>query len=368
MGEYCRFLRRTYSKEESECDSSTTPTIFKLRTASDMDRCDVGLPLVEYDRRMPKIEAYVPKILDQKYLTKREQTWMLVEIPDDPDYSDYTLAALRPCRTTAWEKHAQERSDGFFSPAGWVPRYPEPGKWYKHRPGAALLHHQDYPDTCERLRFLVRLSDVLNRAALDRTQDWFFLTLPHSSNSPAPENVGDLLLFAADLVGNERLRPGYLSISAGRHNTRLWQCKAPLRVLWDYSQVASLRCGQKVQGFTTLNSVENSSQLADSTNTGTSEGIHFAMVALHCLPEGISSDENRNLRALQAPGVCYLPHEELDPDILEEEKRQQAMAASQSGMKKQPQPTRAPSTASSSAPASKAKPGRNGRNKAVTFQ
>ena len=92
------------------------------------------------------------------------------------------------------------------------------------------------------------------------------------------------------------------------------------------------------------------------------------MVALHCLPEGISSDENRNLRALQAPGVCYLPHEELDPDILEEEKRQQAVAASQSGMKKQPQPTRAPSTASSSAPASKAKPGRNGRNKAVTFQ
>ena len=367
MGEYSRFLRETYSKDESEQDTPTSPTVFKLRTASQMDRCEVGLPLFEYDRRMPKIEAYVPKEEDQRYLTKREQAWMLVEIPADPDYSEYALAALRPRRTLAWEKYAQERSDGFFSPAGWVPKYPEPSKWYKHRPGAALIHHQDYPETCKRLRLLVRLSDVLSRAALDRRQDWFFLNLPHSTNSPAPENVGDLLLFAADLVGNDRLRPGHLAISAGRHNSRLWQCKTPLRALWDYSQVASLRCGQEVQVFTTLNSVENSSRLVDCTDTEAGEGIHFAMVALHCLPQGISSDENRDLRALQAPGACYLPHEDLDQDILAEEQRQQAILASQSSNKKQTQANQAPST-SSGVPSSKAKVGRSGRNKAVSFQ
>ena len=367
MGEYSRFLRETYSKDEGDQDTPTSPTIFKLRNKSQMDRRDVGLPLFEYDRRMPKIEAYVPKEEDQRYLTKREQTWMLVEIPADPDYSQYALAALRPTRTIAWEKYAQERSDGFFSPAGWIPKYPEPGKWYKHRPGAALTHHQDYPETCKRLRLLVRLSDALNRAALDRTQDWFFLNLPHSTNSPAPENVGDLLLFAADLVGNDRLRPGHLTVSAGRHNSRLWQCKTPLRVLWDYSQVASLRLGQEVPTFTTLNSVENSSRLVGCTDTGAGEGVHFAMVAIHGLPQGISSDEDRELRALQAPGVCYLPHEELDQDILAEEQRQQAITASQPSNKKQTQANRAPS-ASSVVPSSTAKVGRSGRSKALSFQ
>ena len=115
MGEYCRFLRETYSKDESDHDTPTSPTVFKLRTAKEMDRCDVGLPLLEYDRRMPKVTAYVPKEKDQRHLTKQEQTWMLVEIPADPDYSEYALAALRPRRTIAWEKYAQERSDGFFS-------------------------------------------------------------------------------------------------------------------------------------------------------------------------------------------------------------------------------------------------------------
>ena len=242
------------------------------------------------------------------------------------------------------------------------------------RHSMTLSRHQDTPlqtpATLETLgstsAVLIRLSDVLNRAALDRTQDWFFLNLPHSVNSPAPENVGDLLLFVADLVGNDRLPPGYLTISAGRHNSRLWQCKTPLRVLWDYSQVASLRCDQDVQGFTTLNSVESFSRLAEGIHTGASEGVHFAMVALHCLPQGIASDENRDLRALQAPGVCHLPHEDLDPDILAEEKRESAMLASQSSSKKQTQSTRAPA-ASSSAPASKPKMGRGGRNKAVTF-
>ena len=361
MGEYSRILRETYSKGESDHDTLSYSTIFKLRNASQMDLRDVGLPLFEYDRRKPKIEAYVPTEEDQRHLTKREQTWMLVEIPADPDYSQYALAALRPLRTIAWEKHAQERSDGFFSPAGWIPKYPEPAKWYKHRPGIALNHHQDYPDTCKRLRLLVRLSDALNRAALDRTQDWFFLNLPHSTDSPAPENVGDLLLFAADLVGNDRLRPGHLTVSAGRHNDRLWQCKTPLRVLWNYSQVASLRLGQEVPAFSTLNSVDNSSLLVGCTDIGTGEGAHFAMVAIHCLPQGISSDEDRDLRALQAPGVCYLPHEELDKDILAEEQMQQAMIASQSN-KKHAQANRAAS-ASSVVPLPKASVGRGGRKK-----
>ena len=367
MGEYSRFLRETYSKDESDQDTLAYFTAFQLRTASQMVRRDVGLPLFEYDRRMPKVEACVPKEEDQRLLTKREQSWMLVEIPADPDYSQYALAALRPFRTVPWEKYAQERSDGFFSPAGWIPNYPEPGKLYKHRPGIALAHHQDYPDTCKRLRLLVRLSDALNRAALDRTQDWFFLNLPHSTDSPAPENVGDLLLFVADLVGNDRLRPGHLTISAGRHNDRLWQCKTPLRVLWNYSQVASLRRGQEVPAFSSLNSVENASRLAGCTDTGASEGVHFAMVAIHCLPQGISSDEDRELRALQAPGVCYLPHEELDKDILAEEKKQQALLTSQPNNKKQAQANRAASS-SSGVPLPKANSGRGGRNKAVSFQ
>ena len=171
MEEYSRILRETYHKDEGDYDTIAYSTVFKLRNGSQMDLRDVGLPLFEYDRRKSKIEAYVPTEEDQRHLTKREQSWMLVEIPAVPDYSQYALAALRPLRTIAWEKYAQERSDGFFSPAGWIPKYPEPGKWYKHRPGSALKHHQDYPDTCKRLRLLVRLSDALNRAALDRTQD-----------------------------------------------------------------------------------------------------------------------------------------------------------------------------------------------------
>ena len=61
------------------------------------------------------------------------------------------------------------------------------------------------------------------------------------------------------------------------------------------------------------------------------------------------------------------PHEDLDPDILAEEQRQQALLASQPCSKKQIQSTRAPS-ASSGAPSSKAKTGKSGWNKAVSFQ
>ena len=213
----------------------------------------------------------------------------------------------------------------------------------------------------------MRLSDALNRAALDRTQDWFFLDLPHSAELPATETVGDLLLFVADLVGNDRLRPGHLTISAGRSNDRLWQCKTPLRVLWNYSQVASLRLAQEVPAFSTLNSVENSSLLTGKTDTAASEGTHFAMVAIHCLPEGISSDEYRDIRDLHAPGVCHLPHEELDKEVLAEEQRQKAAIASQSNNKKHAQAGRAAS-ALPSVPSSKASAGRGGRSKVASFQ
>ena len=77
MGEYSRFLRETYSKDEGDQDTLVYSTIFKLRNASQMHLRDVGLPLFEYDRRMPKVEAYVPTEEDQRHLTKREQSWML---------------------------------------------------------------------------------------------------------------------------------------------------------------------------------------------------------------------------------------------------------------------------------------------------
>ena len=70
--------------------------------------------------------------------------------------------------------------------------------------------------------------------------------------------------------------------------------------------------------------MENSSLLTGDTDTATSEGVHFAMVAIHCLPEGISSGEYRDLRDLHAPGVCHLPHEELDKEALAEEQRPKA--------------------------------------------
>ena len=91
------------------------------------------------------------------------------------------------------------------------------------------------------------------------------------------------------------------------------------------------------------------------------------MVAVHCLPQGISSDEDRELRALQAPGVCYLQHDELDQDILAEEQRRQAISTSQSSNKKQDQANRTASS-SSVAPLAKVKAGRGGRNKTVSFQ
>ena len=150
------------------------------------------------------------------------------------------------------------------------------------------------------------------------------------SISSSVRNTKSVLQSVMNMAGSirlptDRLRPGHLTISAGRHNGRLWQCKTPLRVLWNYSQVASLRLGQEVPVFSTLNSVEISSRLVGCTDLGAGEGAHFAMVAIHCLPQGISSDEDRELRALQAPGVCCLPHEELDKDILAEEQKQQAI-------------------------------------------
>ena len=60
--------------------------------------------------------------------------------------------------------------------------------------------------------FLLCLSDALSRAAMDCTQDCFFVDLPILDDTTT-ESVGDLLLFAAELVGNDRLRPGHLAIS-----------------------------------------------------------------------------------------------------------------------------------------------------------
>lgn len=50
-------------------------------------------------------------------------------------------------------------------------------------------------------------------------------------NDAALDTVGDLLMFVAEVVGNDRLRPHHLALSAGRPNERLWQGKTPLLIL-----------------------------------------------------------------------------------------------------------------------------------------
>ena len=206
----------------------------------------------------------------------------------------------------------------------------------------------------------MRLSDALNRAALDHTQDSFFIDLQNLAELPATENVGDLLLFAAELVGNDRLRPDHLTISAGRPNDRLWQCKT-------HSHVASLKLTQEVTAFSLLNSFEHCSPLTGIVATAAGEGVHFAMVAIHCLPEGVASDEHRELRDAHVPGLCRLPHEELAKEEIAKEQRQLAGGTAQAGSKRHNLAIRV-APAPSSAPAMKASEGRGGRNKTVSFQ
>ena len=70
-----------------------------------------------------------------------------------------------------------------------------------------------HPCNCQKLRFLVRLSDALSQAAVDCTQDWFFLDLPIFASAPT-ETVGDLLLFAAELETTDCERATWLSAEA----------------------------------------------------------------------------------------------------------------------------------------------------------
>ena len=210
--DYRCIVREVHCRIVNENEESCHPTSFSLRNARKLDKVDVGIPLFEYDNRNCKIEDFVPKKEDQIQLTRKEQSWLLVDIPIVPDYPDYAWPALRPARTVPWEKHAQERSAGYYSPAGFKPRYPEPSKWYKRRPGSDFKSCSQHPCKCHRLRFLLCLSDALSRAAMDCTQDCFFVDLPILDDTTT-ESVGDLLLFAAELVGNDRLRPGHLAIS-----------------------------------------------------------------------------------------------------------------------------------------------------------
>ena len=145
---------------------------------------------------------------------------------------------------------------------------------------------------------------------MDCTQDWFFLDLPILAATPT-ETVGDLLLFAAELVGNDRLRPGYLALSAGRPNSRLWQCNTPLIVLWNYLHIASLKLTGEVTAFTSLNSADHTSQLGMNEDAMKEEGEYFAMASISSLPEWVISDELKELRENRATGPCRLPHEEL---------------------------------------------------------
>lgn len=117
----------------------------------------------------------------------------------------------------------------------------------------------------------------------------------------------DLLLFAAELVGNDRLRSGQMALSAGRPNERLWQRKAPLLVLWNHLHIASLKPTVEVAAFASLNSAEHLSTLGNVADAVKQEGEYFAMAAVHSLPEWVISDECRDLRDKYATGPCRLP-------------------------------------------------------------
>ena len=118
-------------------------------------------------------------------------------------------------------------------------------------------------------------------------------------------------MFAAELVGNDRLRPGYLALSAGLPNSRLWQCKTPLIVLWNHLHIASLKLTGEVTAFTSLNSADHTSKLGMNEDATKKEGEYFAMAAISSLPEWVISDELKELREICATGPCRLPHEKL---------------------------------------------------------
>ena len=377
MHDYIRILQEHHHAKEPTSEDEHDRPPFHLRKADQLKKKDIGYPLFVYDK-MVKVEGLVPKQEDQQLLTKKEQSWLLVEIPIAPDYPTYAWAAFRPPREVPWQIYAQERSDGYFAPAGWNPKYPEPGKWYKRKPGSAFSHSLEHPTRKLRLRMLVRLSDALTHAALDHTQDWFFIDLPMFEDSPDTDTIGDLLLFAMELVGNQRLRSGHLALSAGGPNERLWQRKMPLSVLWNHLQVASLKPNVEVTAYASLNNPDHLSTLGKLSEE---EGEYFAMAAVHSLPDWVIADESKELRDQYANGPCRLPHEEMPEALLAEERTPPPSSARSSSRNKQNVPPRTStaatktnkSTSSTSAAAAKANKsapssGKRGKQGAFSFQ
>jgi len=144
----------------------------------------------------------VPKVEDALVLTKRLQSWRLVELSDTADYVKNCWAALRPLRDLPWEQYAQQRSDGFYAPPGFIPKFPEPKKWYQRQAGSNFHHRPFHPDQPKRLRILVRLSEAHSFEALNTVQDWFFVDLMLQVNE-IPPTVGDLLFFTINAVGRD---------------------------------------------------------------------------------------------------------------------------------------------------------------------
>lgn len=192
----------------SDADETSHPDLFHLRSSADLDYVVDGHSLFITPCPETAIESFVPRKCDQLQLTKKQQSWLLVGIPDAPDYATYAWAALKPPRTILWERYAQESSDGYYAPPGFIPRNPEPGKYYHRRPGSDFLSCHHHPSNSKQLRVLVRLTDVLSEAAVDTTQYWFFVDLPMPYGPPT-DTVGDMLLFAAKLVSNRGLPAEY---------------------------------------------------------------------------------------------------------------------------------------------------------------
>ena len=377
MHDYIRILQEHHHAKELTSEDENDRSPFQLRTADQLIKKDIGYPLFVYDK-LVKVEGLIPTPKDQQLLTKDEQTWLLAEIPIAPDHPTYAWAAFRPPRSVPWQIHAQARSDGYFAPAGWIPKYPEPSKWYKRKPGSAFLHSQEHPARKLRLRMLVRLSDALTHAALDHTQDWFFIDLPLFDDSPDTDTIGDLLLFAMELVGNQRLRSGQLVLSAGGPNERLWQRKMPLSVLWNYLHIASLKPGVEVTAYASLNNPEHQSTLGKLTDL---EGEFFAMAAVHSLPNWVIADESKALRDQYADGPCKLPTEEMPEALLAEERLPlpgSASSSSRSTRKVPPrtstvaattaQPTASTSVATAKAKKSAPNSGNRGKQGTLRFQ
>ena len=105
MYDYIRILQTTHHAGEQSLEDEHNRPHFLLRKADQLKKTDIGYPLFVYDKRV-KVEGLVPKKEDQQLLTKKEQEWLLVEIPIAPDYPDYAWAAFRPSREVPWQKYA----------------------------------------------------------------------------------------------------------------------------------------------------------------------------------------------------------------------------------------------------------------------